>query len=346
MIKERKEEMERKVKEIEEQNKEFSTQIKELERIHSESKEKMESLMEVERQMLGKMKGLTKERDGLYKEIVEIENKIDMLSTKMETNLDLISRAKSRLPTLEQALADVVMEVKDIKIDEKEIPSLEELKARIKEAERKMEELEPVNMRALEEYEKQDERKRKLEEDIEHLKQQRQNLIKLAEEVKKRKKEVFLNVYEAIKKNFEEIYAELSEGGEAELALQNPENPFEGGLIIKAKPKGKKILHLNALSGGEKSIASLAFIFALQAYNPSPFYVLDEVDMFLDGKNAERVAYTIKERSKDAQFIVVSLRRVTLNAANHIYGVTMQDGISTMIGNVDIENVEEIVEVK
>ena len=346
MIQERKEEMEGKLKEIEEQNKEFSTQIKELERIHSESKEKMESLMEVERQMLGKMKGLTKERDGLYKEIVEIENKIDMLSTKMETNLDLISRAKSRLPTLEQALADVVMEVKDIKIDEKEIPSLEELKARIKEAERKMEELEPVNMRALEEYEKQDERKRKLEEDIEHLKQQRQNLIKLAEEVKKRKKEVFLNVYEAIKKNFEEIYAELSEGGEAELALQNPENPFEGGLIIKAKPKGKKILHLNALSGGEKSIASLAFIFALQAYNPSPFYVLDEVDMFLDGKNAERVAYTIKERSKDAQFIVVSLRRVTLNAANHIYGVTMQDGISTMIGNVDIENVEEIVEVK
>ena len=347
IVKERKEEIEEKLREIEKRSKEFSIQLKELKRMHSESKEKMESLMEVERQMLGKMKGLTQERDELYKEIVEIENRIDMLSTKMETSLDLISRAKSRLPTLEQALAEVVMEAEGIEIDEKNIPSLEELKASIREIEQKMEALQPVNMRALEEYEKQDERRKKLEEDINRLKEQRQNLIKLAEEMKKKKKEVFLNVFEAIKMHFEEIYAELSEGGEAELILQNPENPFEGGLIIKARPKGKKILHLNALSGGEKSIASLAFIFALQAYDPSPFYILDEVDMFLDGKNAERVAHAIKKRSKYAQFIVVSLRRVTLNKANHIYGVTMQeDGISTMIGNVDIEQVEEIVEIK
>ena len=106
------------------------------------------------------------------------------------------------------------------------------------------------------------------------------------------------------------------------------------------------MLHLNALSGGEKSIASLAFIFALQAYEPSPFYVLDEIDMFLDEKNAERVAKIISQRASNAQFIVVSLRRITLKHAHHIYGVTMNNGISVMIGNVNLKEVEEMVEVK
>ena len=141
--------------------------------------------------------------------------------------------------------------------------------------------MQPVNLRALEEYERQDERRRKFEEDMAKLKEQKKNLIKLEEEVKKKKKERFFEVFNKIRDNFKKIYAELA-GGEGELLLENMEEPFEGGLFIRVRPVGKKVLSLNALSGGEKSIASLAFIFALQAYNPSPFYVLDEVDMFLD----------------------------------------------------------------
>ena len=92
----------------------------------------------------------------------------------------------------------------------------------------------------------------------------------------------------------------------------------------------------SALSGGEKSIASIAFIFAIQRYDPSPFYVLDEVDMYLDGVNAETVSRLIKRNAEDSQFITVSLRKVALKEANHVYGVTMRDtGISEMIGNID-----------
>jgi chromosome segregation protein len=132
----------------------------------------------------------------------------------------------------------------------------------------------------------------------------------------------------------------LCEGGEAELILENEENIFEGGLTIKARPRGKKILHLSALSGGEKSIASLAFIFALQRYDPSPFYVLDEIDMFLDGVNAETVSRMIKKNAEHSQFINISLRKIVLKEANHVYGVTMHDsGISEMIGNVDIDSI-------
>jgi chromosome segregation protein len=191
-------------------------------------------------------------------------------------------------------------------------------------------------MRALEEYDHQEQRKSKLDEDVDHLKTQRKNLMKLVKEITKKKETQFYEVFKEINQNFKEIYARLSEGGEAELKLEDPDNLFDSGLTIKARPRGKKVLLLSALSGGEKSIASLALIFAVQQYDPSPFYVLDEVDMFLDGVNAENVSRMVKENAIDSQFIMVSLRKIALKEANHVYGVTMHDdGISDMIGNID-----------
>jgi len=182
--------------------------------------------------------------------------------------------------------------------------------------------------------------KKKFDEDVKHLKEQRKNLVKLVDEITGKKTERFFEIFDEINKNFKEIYAQLSEGGEAELLLEDEKNIFESGLTIRARPRGKKILRLSALSGGEKSIASLAFIFAIQMYDPSPFYVLDEIDMFLDGVNAETVSRMIKRKAEDSQFITVSLRKIVLKEANHVYGVTMHDsGISEMIGNVDPKSV-------
>ena len=346
VMEERRQELEDRLQAIDSQREEYRAEIAQLKQVHEENQENMEALMEVEDKMLGKRKGLTEERDTLYRESVDIENKIDSISTKMETNLDLISRAKARLPTLEETLGELLMETQDYEFSEDELAGLDELKSRIKELERGMEQLQPVNMRALEEYERQEERRESFEQDIDRLREQRKNLVNLVEEIKKKKKDAFYEVYDAVKEHFAEIYAELTPG-DAKLELENPEQPFDGGLIIRARPKGKRSLRLNALSGGEKSMASLAFIFALQAYDPSPFYILDEVDMFLDGKNAERVATMIQQRAQSTQFIAISLRRITLNKANHIYGVTMHDnGVSTLIGNVDMEEVEQLVEVK
>jgi chromosome segregation protein len=199
-----------------------------------------------------------------------------------------------------------------------------------------MRELEPVNMRALEEYEHQTERKKKLDDDVKHLKDQKKKLNKLVDGITEKKKEKFFEIFDAVNRNFKDIYAQLSEGGEAELELEDQDNLFESGLTIKARPRGKKILLLSALSGGEKSIASIAFIFAIQKYDPSPFYVLDEVDMFLDGVNAETVSRMVKNKAQDSQFIMVSLRKVALKEANHVYGVTIRDtGVSEMIANID-----------
>lgn len=317
----------------------FKREIEELKKSRSSFHNELKALMNVEEQMTGKMKDLTSKRDQVYKKSVSLENELDKINTRIESYYDLISRAKYRLPTLEDAVKELDEELKLYNVEIKQnakLPNVESLKDSMKVIEESMRELEPVNMRALEEYEHQCERRNKLSEDIKHLKEQKKNLEKLVKEINEKKTERFYEVFDAINKNFKEIYSELSEGGEAELQLEDPENIFESGLTIKARPHGKKVLLLSALSGGEKSIASLAFIFAIQRYDPSPFYVLDEVDMFLDGVNAETVSRMIKNNSQDSQFIMVSLRKVALKEANHVYGVTMREtGISEMIGNID-----------
>ena len=337
------EEIRARIDEIHGKIEEMERSLKEEEKNREEAERELKTYQEMERKLLSKTKGLTEERDALYKEIVELENRIDSLSAKIETAIDIISRAKARLPALESALAEYLDVEHEFK--EEELLPVEEIKRKIKEMEETLQKIEPVNMRALEEYERQEERRAKFEEDMEHLREQKKNLMKLEREMEKKKKETFLFVFEEINRNFAEIYRELADG-EGELTLDNPENPFDGGLSIKVRPAGKRMLHLNSLSGGEKSIASLAFIFALQAYEPSPFYVLDEIDMFLDEKNAERVAKIISQRSSSAQFIVISLRRITLKHADHIYGVTINDNVSTIIGNINLVEAEKMVEIK
>ena len=338
LLNERKDELSKKIddsnKEIEDKKK----SLNELKDQRSSYRDELKALMTVEEKMTGKVKELTVERDGIYKKTVTIENDLDKTNTRIESYYDLISRAKYRIPTLDEAVKELDQELKlyNVEINDTKLPNVESLKDSVKVIEESMRELEPVNMRALDEYEHQSERKKKLDDDVKHLKDQKKNLLKLVGEITEKKTERFYEVFDAININFKEMYAQLSEGGEAELQLENPEKIFESGLTIKARPRGKKVLLLSALSGGEKSIASLAFIFAIQQYDPSPFYVLDEVDMFLDGVNAETVSRMVKRNADDSQFIMVTLRKVALKEANHIYGVTMRDtGVSEMIGDID-----------
>ena len=338
LLEEQKQERTNKITEIKDTIKQHQTDRVDLQQKRDEFKEQIQTLQQVQEQMSDKIKGFTSKRDDMYKETVDLEHELDKITARVESYYDLISRAKYRLPTLEETLKEIneQLEVYDIKVDTSNLPPVDSLKHSIQLVEENMRELEPVNMRALEEYDHQLNRKEKLDEDIKHLQDQRTKLITLVDEITKKKEEKFYEVYHEINKNLKQLYAELSEGGEAELKLDNPDNLFDSGLTIKARPRGKKVLLLSALSGGEKSIASLAFIFAIQQYDPSPFYVLDEVDMFLDGVNAENVSRMVKKNALDSQFIMVSLRKIALKEADHVYGVTMQDtGISDMIGNVD-----------
>jgi chromosome segregation protein len=308
-----------------------------------QSSDGLNVLMEAEEKSSKEVREWQAKRDVAYKLKTDLETAAEKLNGKLETHGDLIISLRSKVRLLEDRHSEIMAEIGSSELRSRgKLPPLAELETAVKECELQMQALEPVNMLAIDEYEKQAKRSGDLAGELEQLRTQRENLIKLVEELNGKKKFGLHKVFDAVNRNFAEIYAELSAGGHAELSLENPDAPFEGGLIIKAQPKDKKTQRLESLSGGEKSLTALSLIFAIQAYQPSPFYLLDEVDMFLDAINAENVAAMIKKNSMLVQVVQITLRKVTLAKADHRYGVTMQgNGISDIIGNVRLTDVAD-----
>jgi chromosome segregation protein len=147
------------------------------------------------------------------------------------------------------------------------------------------------------------------------------------------KYEAFATALKAIDTNFREIFARLTSGS-GHLVLENEEDPFAGGLTFAVQPRDKTVHLLSSLSGGEKSLTTLAFIFSIQQYIPAPFYAFDEVDMSLDGSNIERIASMIKEHAATSQFLIVSLRKPMIEGAERIMGVTLRPDKSTLVTGV------------
>ena len=144
-----------------------------------------------------------------------------------------------------------------------------------------------------------------------------------------------MEAFEAIDGQFRQIFERLS-NGTGRLHLENEEDPFDGGLTMKAQPGDKPIQRLDAMSGGEKSLTALAFIFAIQRHNPAPFYALDEIDAFLDAANANLVGEMVDELATDAQFVVVSHRSAMLDRSDRAIGVTMQDDNVSAVTGIDL----------
>jgi len=233
---------------------------------------------------------------------------------------------EQRLKQLEQTLPDPLPPI-DAELRE---AGLEALQGQLRSLQQRMEALEPVNMLALEELEQLEARLAELAERLEVLANERQELLLRVETVATLRQEAFMEAFRAVDGHFREIFAGLSEG-EGQLQLENEADPLEGGLTLVAHPKGKAVRRLASMSGGEKSLTALSFLFALQRFRPSPFYALDEVDSFLDGVNVERLAALISAQAGAAQFMVVSHRRPMIAASTRTIGVTQARGAHTQV---------------
>jgi chromosome segregation protein len=215
---------------------------------------------------------------------------------------------------------------------------LEEFEEKIKEIERELEAMGAVNLKSLTDYDLEREKYDEIVDKKTKLEEERKEILAFMEELEAEKTQKFLTVYNEIADNFAKVSAKLSPGGEGNLMLENPEHPLMGGITVRSKPQGKDLVTLDAMSGGEKTLAGLALIFAIQMYNPASFYVFDEIDAALDNVNAHNVALLISEMSKSSQFVVVSLRDTTVRKADLLVGVSNQDGISRIV-SVDLEEV-------
>jgi len=209
--------------------------------------------------------------------------------------------------------------------------ALPDLLAEIKNFENMLRTMGNVNLRALEIYEKVDQEYTALMEKFGTLKLEKDDVLKMMFEIESKKQESFMKTFKLLERNFKEIFSSLSTKGEAELIIENPENVFEGGVDIRVRIVGSKYLDIKSLSGGEKTLTALSFIFAIQEFEPSWFYLMDEVDAALDKKNSELLSKLISKYSKGAQYIVISHNDAIISEAETIYGVTMQDGISKVV---------------
>ncbi len=202
---------------------------------------------------------------------------------------------------------------------------------RIRELERDLRIMGPINPLALEEFEALQERHEFLQEQLDDVKGSRRDLSKVIKAIDNEIVNVFASAYADVAANFEQLFQTLFPGGQGRLRLTDPDNLLDTGIEVEAKPSGKNVRKLSLLSGGERSLTALAFLFAVFRARPSPFYVMDEVEAALDDVNLHRFLDLIHEFRQEAQLIIVSHQKRTMEAADCLYGVTMQPGGSSRV---------------
>ncbi|WP_342303932.1 chromosome segregation protein SMC [Methanolobus sp. ZRKC5] len=289
-----------------------------------------------ETELADKLKELQQERAQLHEKHASVKKEFEKIKLRVDDGNRHMMALKATKDALDEQVVELAEEIQRRGIEEtEEVPNYETVRTRIGSIEKAMERLEPVNMRAIDEYDEVEARLNDLVTRRDTLSSEREQILERIKQYEQLKKDTFMETYEGINAPFKEIFHELSDGT-GELVLDNYEDPFAGGMTLKAQPKEKTLQRLEAMSGGEKSLTALSFVFAIQQYRPAPFYAFDEIDMFLDGANAGKVAQRVKTAVANAQFIVVSLRKPMIEAAERTIGVAMQENNITSITGVKL----------
>ncbi len=283
----------------------------------------------LQKEFSDELAGLHAERDRILDAIRTLDRQALELSGTMERarmQADALAERErvllAELGVLREQAGDVTTDLDLAAID-----------AGIAEANRALKKIGAVNMLAIEECDRVSTRVAERTEKKEVLSRERTMLLERIERYEKMKYEAFMTAFNAIDANFRTIFARLTDGS-GRLVLDNEDDPFAGGMTFAVQPRDKKVHLLSSLSGGEKSLTTLAFIFSIQQYMPAPFYALDEVDMFLDGSNVGRIAAMISDLTGNAQSIIVSLRKPMIERADRIVGVTIRPDKSTYVTGV------------
>ncbi len=257
---------------------------------------------------------------------------------------ELVSREVVRLEEKQAAAEHRASEVETKLLEEYEltrtqaaelVPPIEDVSAssrRLQELKNKIRALGNVNTDAIEEFKEVSERYAFLSAQVNDVEVSKKELLSLINELTSQMQTMFVERFNQINQHFGQVFTELFEGGKATLSLTDPEDVLNTGIEMHVQPPGKKILHLEALSGGEKALVAIALLFAILRVTPSPFCVLDEIEAALDDVNVDRYAQYLRRMCDRSQFIVITHRRGTMEEADVLYGVTMQEkGVSKLL---------------
>ncbi len=315
---------------------------KELTELQSQQKKNNEQSL-LEKDELEKLKVIEAEIAEKSREIVDALNRneqaMDRIRDQMEMKKSGISAKREIILSLEIKMENTEAKIRDLTEEQEwfegevieNMRSVPEIKKEIDGCNRSISELGPVNQKAIEDYGVVAKDLEALTVEVESLSSEKKDLEDLTDKLNEQKKHAFMEMYLAINENMKLIYREISGGGEAHMEMSDEDDPLNAEVFIRARPKGTNFSKIEALSGGEKSLTALSFILAVQRINPSPVYYLDEVDMFLDGANAERVGKMFRSNSHTSQVFAVSLRKAMLKYADNVIGVTSFDQENTEV---------------
>ena len=301
------------IKKIEEQLAADTKQKEEMTASHKESLSKREQMRE-------ELAGLDKEAYRLHAQLEKINDQFETLNNYMWEEYEL---------TYNMALPMRKEDLKDLSALKKEVSAV---KGKIKS-------LGDVNVNAIEDYKNVSERYEFLKNQHDDIVKAEENLKNIIAELDAAMRKQFTEKFAEIQVMFDKVFKELFGGGKGTLELVDDEDILEAGIKINAQPPGKKLQNMMQLSGGEKSLSAIALLFAIQSLKPSPFCLLDEIEAALDDSNVGRFANYLHKLTKETQFIVITHRKGTMEAADVLYGITMQEkGVSTLVSVNMIEN--------
>ena len=320
------------IQEINEENKNLENSIKEI-------LEKIEQIKEEVKNSSSKIEELKQERK-------DKNEKLNYQETQITEKFNIIEELKSQLVKLEVKKNKTEEEIENIinKLweeyeltpntvqDYKKPENIQNTKRKVNELRTQIKEMGSININSIEEYKNLKERYDFMSEQRLDLESTMAKLRKIVTDMTQLMKEQFKEKFKEINKNFGSVFSELFGGGKAEVRLEDEKNILECGIEIIAQPPGKKLQNMLLLSGGEKALTAIALLFAILKINPAPFCVLDEIEAALDDVNVYRYAEYLKKFAKDTQFLVITHRKGTMEAADSVYGVTMEEnGISKLL---------------
>ena len=281
---------------------------------------------EATREVSTRLDGLRKERQTAERSLAELrerQQRVELEDAEIRLRLETAVEALRRDLDCEPDAA--------IAAPAPELPENVSAAARVRELERDLRIMGPINPLALEEFQALQERHEFLQNQLEDVKSSRRDLSKVIRAIDAEIVSVFASAFADVSQNFQDLFETLFPGGRGRLKLTDPENLLTTGIEVEARPSGKNVRKLSLLSGGERSLTALAYLFAVFRARPSPFYVMDEVEAALDDVNLHRFLELVNEFRSDAQLIIVSHQKRTMEAADCLYGVTMQPGGSSRV---------------
>ncbi|MBE5890282.1 MAG: chromosome segregation protein SMC [Lachnospiraceae bacterium] len=294
----------------------YTTLSESLKKARAEKEEKSNTY----RGFFQKQEDISKRETDLEKEIVRLSTQQEKLREALDYQTNYIWEAYELTPHAAEALRN------------EEYNDLSALKKLISGIKDDIRALGDVNVNAIEEYKEVSERYEFLKKQHDDLVIAEERLVEIIEELDEGMRKQFSEKFADIQKEFDKTFKHLFGGGHGTLELQEDEDILEAGIKVVAQPPGKKLQNMMQLSGGEKALTAIALLFAIQALKPSPFCLLDEIEAALDDSNVVRFSSYLQKLTKDTQFIVITHRRGTMNAADRLYGITMQEkGVSTLV---------------